>query len=220
MSFPSRWWQQHQLLPRVLPGQVRHVQLHRRHHTRAVSAGRRLLRHALPQIQRAEQLRPHVSLCAEVLENSESHTFVRNVLSATAASGGRNRQQHTMHSANGSPSASLPVLFWFWSHTLPICLYTLFCLSSCREQPQWRQDKWRTSRRCREGQQNGDSSGYDDKIFFPLPFSPCRFFGLVPVCTPWGMGVFVRGHIPKILHCVTSVCAWAHCSIYSSRSVC
>lgn len=71
-----RWWKQHQLTPTVLPGQVWHVQFHRRNHTGAVRAGRRSPCHALPQIQRAEQLWPHVSLCACRCQRTENFAWL------------------------------------------------------------------------------------------------------------------------------------------------
>lgn len=75
------------------------------------------------------------------------------------------------------------------------------------EQPQWRQDKWRTSRRCREGQQNGDSSGYDDKNLFSSPFFPLSFFWSGPCVYPLGDGcVCTRTYSQNTALCNKCLC--------------
>lgn len=171
-----------------------------------MSAGRRLLCHALPQIQRAEQLWPHVSLCTLVLENREFNMIVSVVhvnvsvclcevtASITAASGGRSEQQHPAYKKTHLQHSCRS---FFDSDHKPCVSIKVFCLY--REQPQWSQDFWRTSRwGWRTAEQWLIELWRQGFFFFLFPFSePLSFLFWSPFVPP-GMGVFIRGHFSHI----------------------
>lgn len=104
-----------------------------------------------------------------------------------------------------------PSRLYFDSDHKPHLPISKFCLSSHREQPQWRQNVWRTNRRGWRTAEQWLIELWRQEFFF---LSPCHFwFG--PHMYPWGMGMFIRGHFSQnTALCNECLCMFSLCIVF------